>query len=109
MNKGLLILGTSLLLAACGQRAGEPVQEKAAHAAAIGQTEAAAEGAITEYYEDGTVRAKYTRTDGQLQGQYLRYRPGGDLESSSFYKDNLLEGTLTLYYESGNRVRSTQE
>ena len=69
---------------------------------------AASGGIITEYYENGNVREKYTRIDGKLQGQYLRYHPNGDLDLSLFYKDNKPDGLYTWYYDSGNRVRSTQ-
>ena len=58
----------------CGRESGKATAPEAPEAA-VPMPEEVREGAVTEYYDSGTVREKYTLSDGKLQGQYLRYRP----------------------------------
>jgi hypothetical protein len=60
------------------------------------------DGAFTEYYENGKVRAKGTYRGGKLHGPYKAHYPSGTLLSSGTYDDGVLTGKYTEHTPQGN-------
>jgi antitoxin component YwqK of YwqJK toxin-antitoxin module len=57
---------------------------------------------VVERYDDGTVKARYTRVDGEIHGKCTRYYADGRQEFAGTYVRGRLDGPARGYYTNGN-------
>lgn len=56
---------------------------------------------ITDYYDDGKVKAIHEVKDGVFNGLFKEYFESGGLKREGRYKNGQLDGTIKTYYETG--------
>ena len=59
-------------------------------------------GIAKDYYEDKSLKAELTYTNGILEGEAKQYYQSGKLKSTAIFSNGLLNGQCIGYYESGN-------
>ena len=59
-------------------------------------------GIEKDYYEDKSLKAELTYTNGILEGEAKQYYQSGKLKSTAIFSKGLLNGQCIGYYESGN-------
>ena len=59
-------------------------------------------GIAKDYYEDKSLKAELTYTNGILEGETKQYYQSGKLKSTAIFSKGLLNGQCIGYYESGN-------
>ena len=59
-------------------------------------------GIAKDYYEDKSLKAELTYTNGILEGEAKQYYQSGELKSTAIFSNGLLNGQCIGYYESGN-------
>lgn len=52
-------------------------------------------------YEDGSAKAKFTTVDGQIEGLYEEFYPGGNLMGKKNFVGNKEQGVAYTYFHSG--------
>lgn len=63
-------------------------------------------GRATEYYENGSVKAKYNFVKGEVDGIYRLFYPDGQVMGVENISKGLLHGDFIYYYWSGNKKAS---
>ena len=59
-------------------------------------------GIAKDYYEDKSLKAELTYTNGILESEAKQYYQSGKLKSTAIFSNGLLNGQCIGYYESGN-------
>ena len=59
-------------------------------------------GIAKDYYEDKSLKAELTYTNGILEGEAKQYYQSGKLKSTAIFSNGQLNGQCIGYYESGN-------
>jgi antitoxin component YwqK of YwqJK toxin-antitoxin module len=60
----------------------------------------------TEYYENGKLKARETKSGNQLDGDYTSYYDNGELKLDCTYVNGSLDGNATAYHSNGNLMFS---
>ncbi len=65
-------------------------------------------GSWTEFYPDGTIKAKGSYKEGKKSGEWIFYFMDEKIEQRGFYSNDRLHGKWTWYYDTGEIWRSEE-